>query len=94
MHYLTKRGSTYYFRRAIPAELREAFGGRAEFMISLRTKDRETAKRAKLVHEEESTRLLDEAARRQVNVSAPERSVRRVSAEQARYMRRRRFTPL
>ncbi|WP_420822569.1 DUF6538 domain-containing protein [Sphingomonas gei] len=29
--YLAKRGATYYFRRAIPVELRPAFGGRAEF---------------------------------------------------------------
>lgn len=42
--YLAKRGSTYYFRRAIPVELRPAFGGRAEFMLSLRSKDRAEAK--------------------------------------------------
>ncbi|MGC6401173.1 DUF6538 domain-containing protein [Sphingomonas sp. FW199] len=43
--YLAKRGSTYYFRRVIPVELRPAFDGRTEFMMSLRTKDREQAKR-------------------------------------------------
>ncbi|WP_375249373.1 DUF6538 domain-containing protein [Sphingomonas sp.] len=37
--YLAKRGSTYYFRRAIPVELRPAFGGRAEFMLPLRSKE-------------------------------------------------------
>jgi len=35
--YLAKRGATYYFCRGIPAELRPALDGRAEFMISLRT---------------------------------------------------------
>ena len=43
--YLTKRGSTYYFRRTIPLELRPAFNGKSEFMQSLRTKDRGEAKR-------------------------------------------------
>ncbi|WP_443018804.1 DUF6538 domain-containing protein [Sphingomonas sp. 2R-10] len=41
--YLAKCGSTYYFRRAIPVELRSAFGGRAEFMLSLRPKERAEA---------------------------------------------------
>lgn len=59
--YLTKRGAMYYFRRAIPAELRPAFKGKAEFMLSLRTKDRDAAKR--LIHDraKETDRLLDEA---------------------------------
>lgn len=43
--YLAKRGSTYYFRRAVPLELRVAMEGRAEFMLSLGTKDRDEAKR-------------------------------------------------
>src|SRR5690348_9767205 len=48
--YLDQVGSTYYFRRAVPAELRPylltATGKpRAEFKLSLRTKDREAAKR-------------------------------------------------
>ena len=43
--YLAKRGSIYYFRRVIPAELRSAFGGKREFMQSLGTKDRTEAKR-------------------------------------------------
>jgi len=42
--YLTKRGSTYYFRFPIPLRLRPAFGGKAEIVQSLRTKDREHAK--------------------------------------------------
>lgn len=44
--HLTKRNSTYYFRRAIPTDLRPYLDGRTEWMVSLGTKDRETAKRA------------------------------------------------
>jgi len=36
---LHKRGSTYYFRRRIPEELRSFFGGKTEIFFSLRTKD-------------------------------------------------------
>lgn len=59
--YLTKRGATYYFRRAIPVELRPALGGKSEFMLSLRTKDRETAKRLVPDKTKETDRLLDAA---------------------------------
>ncbi|HTG38539.1 DUF6538 domain-containing protein, partial [Sphingomonas sp.] len=69
--YLAKRGSTYYFRRAIPAELRPAFGGRAEFMLSLRTKDRDEAKRRIPAHTIETDRAL--AAARRMPPSAPEK---------------------
>ncbi|WP_443018660.1 DUF6538 domain-containing protein [Sphingomonas sp. 7/4-4] len=34
--YLAKRGSTYYFRRIIPSELRPALSGKAEFMRARR----------------------------------------------------------
>jgi len=61
--YLAKRGATYYFRRAIPAELRPAFGGRAEFMLSLRSKDRAEAKRRIPAHTVETDKLLADAAR-------------------------------
>jgi len=44
MSYLAKRGSVYYFRRIVPDDLRSALGKR-EIMLSLRTKDREEAKR-------------------------------------------------
>lgn len=44
MSYLAKRGSIYYFRRAVPDDLQPVLGKR-EIMRSLRTKDRETAKR-------------------------------------------------
>lgn len=60
--YLTKRGATYYFRRTIPAELRPSMGGRAEFMVSLRTKDREEAKRLIPAETQQSQRILYEAA--------------------------------
>jgi integrase len=43
--YLDQRGSTYYFRRVVPASLRPYLGGRSEWMRSLRTKDRAEAKR-------------------------------------------------
>lgn len=62
--YLAKRGSTYYFRRIIPAELRSALGGKAEFMLSLRTKDREQAKGLIPDKTKATNRLLDEARRR------------------------------
>lgn len=42
---LRRHGGTYYFRRAIPLDVRPAFGGRREWIVSLRTKDREQAKR-------------------------------------------------
>lgn len=44
MSYLTKRGAVYYFRRVVPDDLRPAIG-KLEIMKSLRTKDREEAKR-------------------------------------------------
>jgi len=47
--YLAKRGSTYYFRRVVPDELRSVVG-KTEFVWSLRTKDLATAKR--LLHQD------------------------------------------
>ncbi len=44
MSYLSKRGAVYYFRRVIPDDLRPILG-KLEIMKSLRTKDREEAKR-------------------------------------------------
>lgn len=61
--YLAKRGATYYFRRAIPVELRPAFGGRAEFMLSLRSKDRAEAKLRIPAHTAETDKLLSDAMR-------------------------------
>ncbi|WP_414899184.1 DUF6538 domain-containing protein [Sphingomonas sp. Leaf10] len=44
-HLYRRQGGTYYFRRAIPTNLRDRFGGRREWIASLRTKDRVEAKR-------------------------------------------------
>jgi integrase len=66
--YLTKRGATYYFRRAIPDELQPAFEGAREFTFSLRTKDKEEAKRRRSQEALRTDRLLGEARAR---VGAP-----------------------
>jgi hypothetical protein len=44
--YLAKREAIYYFRRPVPEELRPYLDNRREWMLSLHTKDRETAKQA------------------------------------------------
>jgi integrase len=44
-NYLSKRGSTYYFRRVIPEAIRSQLGGRKEIVFSLKTKDRKLAER-------------------------------------------------
>ncbi len=59
--YLAKRGSTYYFRRPIPKELRPIFHPKTEWMISLRTKERETAKSRIPPHWEATDKLAAEA---------------------------------
>lgn len=59
--YLARRNSTYYFRRVIPAELRPALGGKSEFMLSLRTKDRAEAKRLIPAKTAQTDALLDQA---------------------------------
>lgn len=66
--YLAKRGSVYYFRRVIPAELRSAFGGKREFMESLGTKDRAEAKRLIPARTTASERELERA---QVRLALP-----------------------
>lgn len=58
--YLSKRNSTYYFRRAIPSELRTILGLR-EFTFSLGTKDKEEAKRLRSEHALRTDDLIDEA---------------------------------
>lgn len=42
--HLQKRGSTYYFRRVIPEDVRGGFDGRREWIYSLGTKDRDEGK--------------------------------------------------
>jgi integrase len=58
--YLTQRNSTYYFRRAIPPELRSILGAR-EFTFSLGTKDKDEAKRLRSAHAVRTDQLIDEA---------------------------------
>lgn len=55
--HLQLRGSTYYFRRPVPEELRSIIGKR-ELIESLRTKDREEAKRRCHAKEVEVDRLF------------------------------------
>lgn len=59
--YLAKRGATYYFRRPVPVELRPYLDDRGEWMVSLRSKDRETAKRAIPEHTIATDALLEGA---------------------------------
>jgi len=73
--YLDQVGSTYYFRRVVPAELQPfirtvAGNPRTEFKVSLRTKDRETAKRLLPDHVKQSDRVFD-AARAKLRQAAP-----------------------
>lgn len=87
--YLAKRGSTYYFRRAIPVELRPAFDGRAEFMVSLRSKDRAEAKLRVPAHTVETDKLLADAARLLAGKPAPKpkapRSAAQIERERTRW---------
>lgn len=87
--YLAKRGATYYFRRAIPAELRPAFGGRAEFMVSLRSKDRAEAKLRIPAHTTETDKLLADATRslagKAVSKPRPSLSPAQIERERARW---------
>jgi integrase len=64
--YLDQVGATYYFRRSVPDDIRgkllTANGNpRSEFKISLKTKDRETAKRLIPAHTIETDRVFAEA---------------------------------
>ncbi len=64
--HLNKTGSIYYFRRPVPDDLIGHFKTktgkpRSEWKISLRTKDREEAKRLKLPHEAHTSAIIDEA---------------------------------
>jgi hypothetical protein len=64
--HLDKTGSTYYFRRPVPKDLIGHFAiatgqPRTEWKFSLRTNDREEAKRRLRPHVIETDRLIDEA---------------------------------
>lgn len=75
--YLDQVGSTYYFRRVVPAELRPFIrtasgGARTEFKVSLRTKDRETAKRMLRGYADMTDKAFDEARAQLAAINAPE----------------------
>ena len=59
--YLTKRNSTYYFRRVIPAELRASIG-QSEWTFSLLTKERDEAKQLRDFHAHRTTTELKKAS--------------------------------
>ena len=87
--YLIKRGATFYFRRVIPAELRPAFDGATEFTFSLRTKDREEAKRRRSVEALRIDALVDAArgqlegpGRAQATAAAPHHGISERAVEQ------------
>ena len=66
--HLEQVGSTYYFRRIVPRDLVGYFTTqtgkpRSEWKYSLRTKDRDEAKRRKRRYEDETDGLIDEARR-------------------------------
>jgi integrase len=59
--HLIRRQATYYFRRVIPADLQPTFGGKREWVYSLKTKDRGQAKRLAQDETVRINRLIDEA---------------------------------
>jgi len=61
----------YYFRMAVPADLRSFVGGKREFKISLGSKDRETAKLLIPDHTKAAHLLLDQAKRGRDAANAP-----------------------
>lgn len=66
--HLNRTGATYYFRRKVPDDLLGYFTTdtgrpRAEWKLSLGTKDRENAKRLLRVHVTETDKLIDDARR-------------------------------
>lgn len=66
--HLDKTGSTYYFRRPVPKDLIGIFltatgGPRTEWKFSLRTKDRDEAKRRLRPHVNGTDNLIDDARR-------------------------------
>lgn len=83
--HLLKRGGSYYFRCVIPADLLEHYRPRKEIKFSLRTKDRQTAKRFVLEHslkyDEEFKRVRQDLPVT-INVSAPSGPVTYLTDEQ------------
>lgn len=60
-NYLQNRGGTYYFRRAIPRELRLCFDDAPQWMFSLRTKDYAEGKRLARAEGVRTDDLIDSA---------------------------------
>lgn len=76
--YLTKRGSTYWFRRPIPAALRPFVDGATQFMFTLGTKDKAVAKQhwAKAVADtDERLRTAESRRARHAAIEAPGESI-------------------
>ncbi|WP_394659827.1 DUF6538 domain-containing protein [uncultured Novosphingobium sp.] len=72
--YLHRAGNgRYYFRMAIPAKLRPAFGGKREIKQALGTADRDTAKRL----------IPDQTKAAQIALAAAERAIAEATATQA-----------
>ena len=59
--HLSRRGPVYYFRRAIPENIRHHFDGKREWVFSLGTKDRALAKQAVRHHSIKTDSLLENA---------------------------------
>ena len=68
--HLSKRGSTYYFRRAIPLNVRPWFDDRADWVYSLKTKDYAEGKRLAQA-ETVATNVMIEAAERHIAAGEP-----------------------
>lgn len=99
--HLHKRGSVYWFRRAVPAEFRSIIG-RREWTSSLGTKDRAEAKRLIPAHTQKTDAELEAAQRRAAESSAgnwpTERSLAAAAVAEAddtrREARREKLAPL
>ena len=59
--HLIRRQATYYSRRVIPVDIQPTFGGKREWVYSLKTKDRGQAKRLAQDETVRVNRLIDEA---------------------------------
>lgn len=86
--HLDKTGSTYYFRRPVPLDLIGQFmtvtgKPRIEWKFSLRTKDREEAKRLLRPHVTGTDKLIDEARAAIVRPVVDAGTLRREREEQA-----------
>jgi hypothetical protein len=62
--FLYDRAGSYYFRRAVPPEAREAFGGRREMLVSLKTRNLTDARLRLGQHLKEFERTLSKATGR------------------------------